>query len=99
MIRKVLSVRYGLPALALGGALTVGFLTGRVYTADQPHMHAALQALKTAESELNMAEHDKGGWRAKALQHVKMAITQVEKGMKYDESHDKDKPAKKKPKM
>jgi hypothetical protein len=49
--------------------------------ADQPHMRAALGHLRAARSELQSAEHNKGGWRARALDHVNRAIADTEKGM------------------
>jgi hypothetical protein len=51
--------------------------------ADQPHMKAALDALRTARAELKMAEHNKGGHRERALEHVNAAIGQVESGMAF----------------
>jgi hypothetical protein len=51
--------------------------------ADQPHMQAALDALRTARAELKMAEHNKGGHRERALEHVNAAIGQVESGMAF----------------
>lgn len=60
---------------------------------DQPHMQAALDALKQAQQHLQEAQHDKGGHRSKALQHVKMAIAQVEAGMKFDSTHESKKEA------
>ena len=50
---------------------------------DQPHMQAALEALKQAEHHLQEAKHDKGGHRAKALQATRDAIKHVEEGMKF----------------
>jgi hypothetical protein len=49
--------------------------------ADQPHMRAALDALRTARAELKMAEHNKGGWRVVAITNVDKAIADVERGM------------------
>lgn len=54
---------------------------------DQPHMHAALDALRTARRELEAADADKGGHRAKALRFVQDAIAQVERGMSFDRHH------------
>jgi hypothetical protein len=51
--------------------------------ADQPHMKAALDALRSARAELKMAEHNKGGHRERALEHVNAAIGQVESGMAF----------------
>ena len=50
---------------------------------DQPHMQAALDALKQAEHHLQEAKHDKGGHRAKALAATREAIKHVEEGMKF----------------
>lgn len=58
---------------------------------DQPHMQAALQALKTAQRELAQAEKDKGGHRARAERLIQQAIAQVEAGMHYDTAHEKKK--------
>ena len=48
---------------------------------DQPHMQAALNALENARDNLNRATADKGGHRAKALDDVKDAISEVKKGI------------------
>ena len=58
------------------------FVSGRV-SADQPHMRAALNALRNARSELQIASANKGGHRAKAIDLVNQAIRQVEKGIAY----------------
>lgn len=55
--------------------------------ADQPRMHAALDALRTAKHELEAADRDKGGHREKALRLVQDAIVQVERGIEYDRHH------------
>ena len=48
---------------------------------DQPHMRAALEALRNARSELNAATADKGGHRARALDLVNAAIDEVQRGI------------------
>jgi hypothetical protein len=58
------------------------FVTGRV-SADQPHMRAALNALRTARNELQIASSNKGGHRARAIELVNQAITEVKKGIEY----------------
>ena len=73
-------------AFLLLGALAFGFLGGRA-TADQPHMRSALEHLRAAKSELEIAERDKGGHRAKALRFVNDAIGQCEMGMQFDRTH------------
>jgi len=48
---------------------------------DQPHMQAALDALKSARANLDKAEADKGGHRANALKLVNQAIDEVNAGI------------------
>ena len=48
---------------------------------DQPHMTAALAALESARNNLERATSDKGGHRAKALDLVKDAISEVKRGI------------------
>jgi len=68
-------------------ALSVGgYLAQRAFP-QQPHMHAALDALKTAKDQLEKAAPDKGSHRKKALDHVRKAINEVEKGIAYDRRH------------
>ena len=55
--------------------------------ADQPHMQAALDALRLAKRELEAADADKGGHRAKAIGHGNQAIEQVERGIQFDRKH------------
>lgn len=47
---------------------------------DQPHMTAALAALESAKNNLERASADKGGHRARALDLVRDAISEVKKG-------------------
>jgi hypothetical protein len=49
--------------------------------ADQPHMRSALEHLRAARTELQEAEHNKGGWRARALMHTDRAIGETERAM------------------
>ena len=53
----------------------------------QPHMREALDALHLAERELSAATHDKGGHRVKALRLVQAAISEAEKGVRFDNTH------------
>jgi hypothetical protein len=49
--------------------------------ADQPHMRRALENLRAARAELQAAEHNKGGWRFRALENTERAIRETENGM------------------
>lgn len=55
--------------------------------ADQPHMKRALEHLRAARAELRSAEHDKGGWRVRAIKNVDQAIADTEKGIAFDRHH------------
>ena len=73
----------GILALTLLGA----FITPSLVAEKQPHMSAALDRLQGAKAELEAAEHDKGGHRAKALQLTQEAIEEVKAGMNFDNRH------------
>ena len=49
--------------------------------ADQPHMRRALEHLRAARAELAAAEHNKGGWRLRAIENTDRAIRETENGM------------------
>jgi hypothetical protein len=51
--------------------------------ADQPHMRRALEHLRAARAELQSAEHDKGGWRVRAIENTDRAIRETERGMAF----------------
>ena len=71
------------PALGVAAVLA-GATEAR---ADQPHMEAALDALKTARRELDAASADKGGHRGNALRLVKEAMIEVERGIDFAKKH------------
>ena len=73
----------GAIAGALVMAVTVGLFAGRASAYYQPHMQNALDALKTARSELQLAATDKGGHRVNAIADVEAAIHEVHAGMHY----------------
>ena len=66
-------------------ALLIGSAIGGWAAIHQPHMMAALEALQKARTELEVAEHNKGGHRDKALQLVHKAIEQTKKGIEAGE--------------
>lgn len=43
-----------------------------------PHIHEALEAMRNAKHELEIAEHDFDGHRAKAMDHLSQAIKEAE---------------------
>ena len=54
---------------------------------NQPNMAAALEHLHNARHALETAEHDKGGWRAKAQEATKVAIAETERGCAFADTH------------
>ncbi|HYL98987.1 MAG TPA: hypothetical protein VEZ90_08540 [Blastocatellia bacterium] len=85
--RSVLGIVSGvLSAAALGLALPRKS-NAAARPADQPHMQAALDLLRNAKGELDQAEPDKGGHRARALDLVSRAIEETRKGVEFARSH------------
>jgi len=71
-----------LASLVLGTALLVlTFCAGRASALPQPNMEAALGHLEQARAALEHAEHNKGGFRAKALGLTNEAIAAVREGI------------------
>lgn len=54
---------------------------------DQPYMMAARADLNKARAQLQMALHDKGGHRARAVGLVNSAIGEVNAGIAWDRRH------------
>jgi malonyl CoA-acyl carrier protein transacylase len=73
-------LKLGFSVAALAATLSAGVYIGVAYAA-QPHMDAALEALRTARGELMEAEHNKAGHRAEALRLTNEAIHETELGI------------------
>ena len=74
-----------LKSAALG--LLVLTMFGTAVAQDQPNMVAARADLNIAKRELMVAEHNKGGHRAKAIEYINSAIVQINKGIAYARRH------------
>ena len=81
------SIVTSLGMLPFGLAVTAGLAAATGFDDQQPHMRAALEALRGARRHLDLAAPDKGGHRVKAIEHVNMAITETEAGISYDATH------------
>jgi hypothetical protein len=68
--------------LALGVTLASGVFIGQAL-AYQEHMHAAMDALRTARSELARADGNKGGHRDAAIRLVDQAIDETQAGIDF----------------
>ena len=66
--------------------LITGFAAG-VWAERQPHMRAAIEHLRAARAELEVASHDKGGYKRAALKAIDQAIEHVREGIKYANTH------------
>lgn len=73
--------------LVIAALAFAGGIATRAVAEPQPHMQQALAALQSAKASLQNATADKGGHRAKAIDHVNAAIEQVEKGIAFDNKH------------
>jgi hypothetical protein len=82
----VSSPRLRLAAIVAGSMLAGAVMTGTAF-AYQGHMWSALHALQTAETQLQLASPDKGGYRGQAIQLVQQAITAVNEGIQYGATH------------
>jgi uncharacterized protein YukE len=72
--------------IAVVGVMVGGFAS-KAFSEKQPHMRQALTALENAQTSLKQASADKGGHRAKALEHIKSAIDEVQAGIDFDNKH------------
>jgi hypothetical protein len=78
--------------LALGALLGLAASTGTAqrrqrHPEQQPHMRLALDALRSAEHHLGEATGDKGGHRLRAIQLVRQAEAEVQRGIEWDNTH------------
>jgi hypothetical protein len=70
--------------------ITVGFHAAHAQAAacnNQPMMIRALESLRGARAALEHAEHDKGGWRGRAIEETNKAIAQTEHGCAFADTH------------
>jgi hypothetical protein len=66
--------------------------TARGPGSHQPHMDNAILRLREARNQLDLAEHDKGGFREKAIASIDQAIKDVQAGIDYAEAHPEEFP-------
>ena len=69
-------------SLVLSGVLFTGIVIGA-----QVNMQQSLDFLEKAKAELQQADSDKGGHRAKAMKAIDEAIDEVRAGIKYAKEH------------
>jgi len=49
-----------------------------------PEIHAAMEHLREAKNNLEHANHDFGGHRVKAIEHVNQALAECEQALNFD---------------
>ncbi len=82
--RPASRLRRALLLLALATAAAAAFALGCASGGSgQPHMRNALEELRGARAELDLATADKGGHRVRAMSLVDEAISEVQLGMDY----------------
>ena len=62
--------------VACASLFSAGFVVGA-----QPHMQNALRSLDAARSQLQQADHNKGGHRVRAIELIDQAIVEVKAGI------------------
>jgi hypothetical protein len=78
---KIISKKFVIAGV-LGITLASGVLIGQAM-AYQEHMQAAMDALRTARSELERSDAHKGGHREAAIRLVDQAIDETQAGIDY----------------
>lgn len=73
--------------IAVTVAFVLGGLSQRAFAERQPHMEEAITHLRAAVASLKSATADKGGHRVKAIDLTEQAISEVEKGIRFDDRH------------
>ena len=68
-------------AFTVGILITSGAIIGSAQAANQPHMYNALESLRNARHQLEVAEEDKGGHRVRAIGIIDSAIEEVKLGI------------------
>jgi hypothetical protein len=68
-----------LGAMLLGAVLTLTIQAAEAH----PEMHHARNSLAGAKHELEHAKHDYEGHRVKAIEHVDMAIGEIDRGLEH----------------
>jgi hypothetical protein len=78
-------------ALCAIGACAISVGTQLAYAGGECHnqgnMQAALDHFRQARASLDRAEHNKGGWRDRAIQAADTAIRETSAGCVYADTH------------
>ena len=81
------------PVLALAGVVfRAGTVYGQAELNEHPRIHAAIEALDGARTELQAAPHDFGGHKAAAIAAVNAAQEQLRLAMAYRAQVDRGHP-------
>lgn len=83
-MRRLISLLFMLALVA--GPTVIGHAQTSAAPAGErhPEIHRALHALENAKNDLGHAAHDFGGHRAKALEHVDAAISELRMALASD---------------
>jgi hypothetical protein len=78
-------------AIVAIGALTASVGTQIAFAGgecrNQPNMQAALDHFRQARAALDRAEHNKGGWRDRAIQAADNGIREAQAGCGFADTH------------
>ena len=79
-IWKVSTIGFAALSAALIGYAQIPSAEAGDVCKGQPHMKEARVRLREAKNQLEQADHNKKGWRVKALEHAVEAIREVDEG-------------------
>ena len=77
-------------SILCAAALLLAAAAAHAFAPDQPRMQAARADLQGARARLRSATTDKGGHRARALEHTEAALAQVNAGIRFDRRHEEE---------
>lgn len=80
------ALSFGVAIVACGGGAPASS-PGTGQCNNQINMSNAVQELRQARASLDVAEHNKGGWRVAAINATNQAISETEQGCAVANSH------------
>jgi hypothetical protein len=84
---KIAAITLGAGLIASIGLQTASAQSNAANCHNQPNMAAALNSLQAAATSLGKAEHNKGGWRDRAIAATNNAIKETTNGCAFADSH------------
>jgi hypothetical protein len=84
---KISAITLGAGLIASIGLQTASAQSNAGNCHNQPNMAAALTGFRAARASLDRAEHNKGGWRDRAIQATDNALRETNNGCAFADTH------------